>query len=421
MPLKPVAKIYLDFIVKFFLKCLALGISYCIPKSNQIWIFGGWFGERFADNSRYFYLYCHYNKQKLGLNKVIWVTRNPRVYRELKARGCEVYKIWSIPSIWYHLRGRVHIIDQSFRDINDIFSVRSKIINLWHGFPLKKIGRYCTNTQEENILIREFFKNNFANLNIKINEKNYYLLTTSEFSAEILGQAFGLKRENMLLAGYPRNDIFQLDNPDGYVTESEQVLLTKIKKIKNRKKIVVYLPTFRDNQGINPPGMIVSKERYALNDYLGEHNILLITKFHFAEKGSSPSGAIDLDNMINLPPEFDVYPLLKFADLLITDYSSIYFDFLFAQKPIIFYPYDLEYYAHKDRGFIFDYQEYTPGPKVYTLTELQEAILQSLNVYASNDKYIDHREFLRNKIFDSSRIPGSKYLADEIKKKVLME
>ena len=421
MSSQPKVAAYLNSITKFFLKCLALGISYCIPKSDRIWIFGGWFGERFADNSRYFYLYCHYNKQKLELDRVIWVTRNPRIYRELKSRGCEVYKMWSIPSIWYHLRGRIHVIDQSFRDVNDIFSVRLKIINLWHGFPLKKIGNYCTNSRDEKLYLTKFLKNYCADLNLRVNGKNYYLLATSEFSAEILSQAFGVERENMLLSGYPRNDIFLLENLDRYITESERAVLTGIKKMKNEKKVVVYLPTFRDSHSTNLFGIRVANELAVFNEFLGKHNILLITKFHFAEKGSSSSGGLDLDNIINLHPESDVYPFLKIADLLITDYSSVYFDYLLTQKPIIFYPYDLEYYAHKDRGFIFDYQEYTPGPKVYALAELQEVMLQVLSKDVIGGEYFHQRESLRDKIHDCSRIPGSEYLVNEIKRKVLSE
>lgn len=422
MPVRLRVVVCLNFIIKFFLKCLALGISHCIPKSNRIWIFGGWFGERFADNSRYFYLYCHYNKQKLNLDRVIWVTRNPRVYTELKARGCEVYKMWSVPSIWYHLRGQVHVIDQSYRDVNDIFSVRSKIINLWHGFPLKKIGKYCANAQEDDTYLTKFLKNYCADLNLRVNERNYYLLATSEFSAEILSQAFGVKQENLLFSGYPRNDIFQSDNPDKYITESERTVLTEIiNKITDGVKIFVYLPTFRDCQNTNLFGITVANELDTLNEFLEGHNILLITKFHFAEKGSPSSRITDLDNIIYLHPESDVYPFLRIADVLITDYSSVYFDFLLTLKPIIFYPYDLEYYAHEDRGFIFDYQEYTPGPKVYNLTELQDAMLHFLNVNVTDDEYIRHRKFLRDKIFDCSRIPGSEHLINEIKKKVLGE
>jgi len=352
---------------------------------------------------------------------------------ELKVRGCEVYKIWSFPSIWYHLRGQVHVIDQSFRDINDIFSVRSKIINLWHGFPLKKIGRYCTETQGEptyltkflkcycaDLNLTKFLKYCYADLNLGFNEKNYFLLATSEFSAEILGQAFGVKQENILLSGYPRNDIFQLNNFGNYITDSEQIVLTGvIKRIKNGTKIIVYLPTFRDYQSTSPLGITAANELATLSEFLVKHNILLITKFHFAEKGFSSLRVEDLGNIINLHPGSDVYPFLRVTDILITDYSSVYFDFLLTQKPIIFYPYDFEYYAHKDRGFIFDYQEYTPGPKVYNLAELQAAILHFLDTRTTDDEYAHQREFLRDKIFNCSRIPGSEYLVNEIKKKVL--
>ena len=93
-------------------------ISSFIPKSKKIWLFGGWFGRRFADNSRYFYLYCNQFKEELGLDKVIWITEDACIYDDLKSKGFEVYKKWSIKSIWYHFRAKNIFVDQGPNDVN---------------------------------------------------------------------------------------------------------------------------------------------------------------------------------------------------------------------------------------------------------------------------------------------------------------
>ena len=88
-------------------------------------------------------------------------------------------------------------------------------------------------------------------------------------------------------------------------------------------------------------------------------------------------------------PEYDPYPLLKLIDVLITDYSSIYFDFMLTNKPIIFFPYDLEEYLMKSREMYFDYEEFTPGNKVFIQEDLEKALLET------DKHHNDRKEYFR--------------------------
>ena len=92
----------------------------------------------------------------------------------------------------------------------------------------------------------------------------------------------------------------------------------------------------------------------------------------------------------------DIYPVLKYSDALITDYSSIYFDYLLLDKPIIYYPIDLEEYQKKCRGFYRPYEELTAGVKAYNEQELINAIQDVIN---GVDDYKEERKVLRDKIF----------------------
>ena len=118
-------------IIRYFLILL---VSFFIPKSDSYNIIGGWFGQRFADNSKYLFLNIFNNLSESGFKKVIWISRNKSIVKELSEAGFEAYSAWDIRSIWSHFRSKYHVIDQSYKDINSIFSVRSKRIHLWHGF-----------------------------------------------------------------------------------------------------------------------------------------------------------------------------------------------------------------------------------------------------------------------------------------------
>jgi CDP-glycerol glycerophosphotransferase len=109
----------------------------------------------------------------------------------------------------------------------------------------------------------------------------------------------------------------------------------------------------------------------------------------------------------------DPAPLLKKADLLVTDYSSIYFDFLLLDRPIIFFPYDLERYFSRDRQFLFSYDELTPGAKVITETALYEKIVEELE--HPNDEARAARLDLRDKSFQFIDAQASTRLWTEIK------
>ena len=99
------------------------------------------------------------------------------------------------------------------------------------------------------------------------------------------------------------------------------------------------------------------------------------------------------------------------SDMLITDYSSIYFDYLFTDKPVVFFAYDLEKYQKHSREMYFDYEEYTPGVKVKNQQELERVLLELLS---GDDSCREARRQLRKKVFDRTEQSASATLAGEI-------
>lgn len=364
-------------------------ISLIIPKTDKIVIVGGWFGNRFADNSKHFFLYLHDKKNQFGIEKVVWITRNKTIREQLLRDGYDVYKVWSIQSIWYHLRAKVHVIDQRLDDINPYFSIRSVRINLWHGFPMKKIGTFMkSNDKFEKA--EESANSKFWRFVKKSSRPgcwgNHYVLATSEFSAKIIGDAFDLPERKVIVSGYPRNYEPLLINPIKYTAYNENADLMLIKEAKKSgKKIIGYFPTFRDKANTLLFGTEDEKEISEFFELLEDLDIMVIAKFHFAGKYDQSSILESKDLFINLEAESDVYTYLSEVDVLITDYSSIYYDFLLWKRPIIFFPYDLEYYSRYDRGLLFDYNKFTPGPKVYNLEGLKEVL--SKGVESLSEQY----------------------------------
>lgn len=386
-------KVKIKFLIKLIMNSFIKIITIFIKKDSQILIIGSWFGERFADNSKYLYLYLNENKEKYNLKKIIWITGNKNIKRQIEEElKYEVYMKYSLKSIYYHLKAKFHIIDQSSKDILNILSVGAIKINLWHGIPLKKIGA---------------FMKNMVNFKPTIEIGNWekkYVLSCSKFGAETIGKAFYVSKERMINGIYPRN--YYLINKNKKILNIEKEYLEIIeKKKKENKKIIIYLPTFRDNKELIFLGEKNKEKLKSFFKFLENNNYYLITKLHFAGNRVINEGRDKIEEnrqyFLNLPSEVDVYPILKESDILITDYSSVYFDFLYLDKDIIFYSYDLPYYRDEDRGLIFEYDEMTPGDKVYTIEELRENLRRKCY---QRDNYSQERKKLLELCFENYTI-----------------
>ncbi len=404
--------VYLSQLIQFI---LIYCISIFIPKTNRIVVVGGWFGERFADNSRHFFLHLNHNKKSLNIRKVIWITKNDELYDELSKSGYEVYKKNSLKSLWYHLRSNIHVIDQSKDDINYKFSIRTKRINLWHGFPLKKIGAY---TKKPKLHARKKASPSIRQYVEKGTWIKSYYLATSEFSKDVFKHAFQKNDNDLIISGYPRLfDSIANDNRS-FKTKSEENSLNIIRGFKEKGyKIVGYFPTFRDNAKTHLFGIEDSVCLKAFLNKLEDIKIKIVTKMHFAddfdEKLLSKKA-----NLINLQKQDDVYSFFYDIDLMLTDYSSVYFDFLFIEKPIVFFPYDLEYYISEDRGLIFDYESYTPGPKIHNANDFLDYMTTDFEQLASDYfiKYNQMREEIKEQIFGDYENNDIKHLYNEIRR-----
>lgn len=377
--MKNILKNVIDTILYYIQKFLFIFIK----KDRKICIFGDFGGKRFGDNCKYLYLYLYQNPNYF--NKIIWITRSREVIKKLQKNGYEVYYMYSLKSIYYHLKAKYHFIDQGEMDIFGFLSRGAIKINLWHGLPLKKIMALCADFEKKYIGSWD----------------EQFLLTCSQFGSSTLGKAFRVSTKKMLLGLYPRVD--RLISNSYPLFDDERSLIAYIDSIKSKgKKILLYLPTFRDKHKLKFLGINNKKELEKIFKFLEENDYFLISKIHLAglaiDKENNEQKLKNTSFFLNLSAEFDIYAILKEIDILITDYSSIYYDFLVLDKDIIFYPYDLKIYSDVDRGLLFDYDKITPGDKVYNIDELIENLKLKIN---TRDSFEKERRKLYNICFEN--------------------
>lgn len=229
---------------------------------------------------------------------------------------------------------------------------KCKYIQTWHGTPLKKLGLdmdYLNMGGNTNI---ERYKKNFKDNSSKWD----YLISQNHFSSKIFKRAFDFKG-TVLEIGYPRNDllIHQKDNIK---------LIEKIKESFNiplDKKVILYAPTWRDNDFYRKGKYKFSTEMdfEAMERELSDEYVLIAKQHYLVSEKSKYNAYSGVIRMFDSKSE--IQDLYLISDILITDYSSVMFDYSILKRPMIFYTYDLEAYKDNIRDFYFDINEEAPG------------------------------------------------------------
>jgi CDP-glycerol glycerophosphotransferase (TagB/SpsB family) len=360
-------------------------LSFVIPKDKNLWVFGAWFGERYADNSKYLFEYVNKHHPEI---KAIWLTKDEETLKLLRKKGFRVYKTYSLKGFYFSLRAKVGIISSGIRDINLFTTGRMKIVQLWHGIPLKKIMYDDTLSFKRPNKLLLFL---FPFLKRGLDCSHSLLIATSEEVQKRISSAFRVSSENVKVTGYPRNDSFF----QNFIEETE--LTEKLLYFKSKgKRLAIYMPTHRKEGEIDISRFLFSNIEF-IDKELEKLDCILLVKLHYYHAHESLrlrkkkfSNIIILDNnSINQ----DVYTILKLMDVLVTDYSSVYFDYLLLDRPIIFAPFDLEDYLKKDREFYYDYDKVTPGPKARNWDEVLIYLKEAIE---DPEKYRKEREKIKN-------------------------
>jgi len=345
-------------------------------------------------NIKYLMLYM---RKTFLAESISLITENPYDLKTYSDIGIKAYDLSCEEAIVELASAQAVIVDHDGPLIEGILSSLSEdqiSIQLWHGIPLKHLREY---------------------------EHEYtYFVTPSRKLEKVFKKVF--KASCFLNLGYPRNDIFfRKELPEDLINvDTENFYYVRDQK-KQGKKVILYAPTYREITIEGKHEDVIDYEK--METFLQKKNLLLLLKFHpFVGLKKEPFVKSQQETLAQgkrirlLSPNKDIYPILKYVDILITDYSSIYGDFLLLNRPVIFFPYDINNYV-KGRGkFLLNYNLYTPGEKVYTFDELIDALEKILK---GLDGYKDKREKISKVFFDHKDGFSCRRIANFIAENVL--
>ncbi|SES79598.1 CDP-glycerol glycerophosphotransferase family protein [[Clostridium] polysaccharolyticum] len=227
-----------------------------------------------------------------------------------------------------------------------------KVIQLWHGTgTIKKFGQDANAGEVKRL---EFLAN----------QSITHLIVNSEYTKKQYAQAFGVDLSKVFVLGLPRTDEMFSEE---IKNRKQNEFYAEYPDLKG-KRIVLYAPTFRD-QEVDAPKMELDIQY--LREHTDEQTIFLIKLHPFVAKNYKTD---DSERFINVSDYQDINTLLFVSDILITDYSSIIFEYSVLERPMIFFAYDLECFSKNGRGFYEEYLSYVPGPVVYSNKELVQKL-----------------------------------------------
>jgi CDP-glycerol glycerophosphotransferase len=251
-------------------------------------------------------------------------------------------------------------------------------LQTWHGTPLKKLGRDIAVGEDAKFYRSEMSKAEMVRTYERDSARYDYFISPNKFSTEAFKSAFSVNKDVIIETGYPRNDI---------LTNASSEYIQNVKKhlgIPDNKKVILYAPTWRDNLYDIDGYLFELKVDFSKWQRVLGDNYFIIYKPHYLIYNTS--NLKDYENFILDASKFDeINDLYLISDILVTDYSSVFFDYGILKRPVLFYMYDLEEYRDNLRGFYLDIYKDLPGPIIEKEDELLDNII-NIDVVAKKFK-----------------------------------
>ena len=354
------------------LKAFAYKVLRRLPVRRGLVVFESHLGKQYSDSPRYIYeAAVEAGLDRLGLRPVWSYARRPDGF----PADCRLVRRESWRYVHDLARAEFWVDNQGFPRM---FSRRPETtyIQTWHGTPLKRMGFDSPALERASAATRRVHK--------AMMKRWSALLVPSEYFVETFVKSYGYQGP-LVRSGLPRNDLLVRGVDRDWLEAKKREL-----GLPTDRRLVLYCPTFRDRaRRLETPYDLpidLEQARRAIGD-----DVYLLLRTHYLDSyrlsGRFAPFAADVSK------HHDVTELMLVADVLVTDYSSVMFDFANTGRPMVFYTYDYEDYVRDERGTYLDLPEIAPGPLVETTEGLVEALRAvDDDVEKYRDRYAEFRE-----------------------------
>ncbi len=323
-----------------------------VPRDPALLAFGAPL-DRFADNPAYLFLHLSQHSRL----RCVWVSGSDEVVARLRRAGLRAERRWSVRGVLTCVRAGWFVYGMYATDVNRRLHDGARLFCLWHGIPLKAIGRDAGGARHDRAARDE------------LRPPDVLLSPSAFISRRCFASAFDLPAERCLNAGYPRTDHLcgcAAATPPSRALVRDRALWEHVAA---HPFVVGYFPTWRD--GATPAAGLGGLSLDRLAAAVAARGGLLVFKSHYL----APETAMRSPSLVALAAGDDLNAYLPLCTALVTDYSSVAFDYLLLDRPILYYVPDLDEYRAR-RGLYFEPDEMMPGPLLHTAEELYAAVAE---------------------------------------------
>ena len=343
-----------------------------LPIKKDLVFFESFLGKNYSDSPKYIYEYMLENNMNY---KYVWCfdeeRKLPGTAKTVKRFSLRYFYSLARAKYWVSNSRLPRYLDKREENV---------YLQTWHGTPLKQLVFDMDEVYSANPNYKRHF--------YEQSRRWDYLSSPNKYSSDIFRRAFKFNKK-FIEAGYPRNDILYNKN-----TEQDINAIKKEIGVPLDKKVVLYAPTWRDDE-------FYSRGKYKftlqlnlekMKEELGDEYIVLLRMHYFI------ASQMDISEFEGFAYDFSAYDdiaeLYLVSDILITDYSSVFFDYANLKRPILYYTYDLEKYRDTLRGFYIDIETEVPGPLLRSTDEVIDAIQ---NINDIQDRYKERYDDFYNR------------------------
>ena len=346
-----------------------------IPVDDKTVIFTSFHGRGYSDNPKAIYEEMIKDPRFKDFT-FIWAIKKHK-QKNIEIPDAKIVEYFSVPYFYYLSKAKYWIFNYKMpmyieKKKNQVY------LQTWHGTPQKRLA-HDIQVDENTTFYRSgmSYEKMVETYDVDVARYNY-MISPNKFCTEVFQSSFGINRERLIETGYPRND---------FITNASDEDILNIKKkynIPTDKKIVLYAPTWRDNSYVSS-GYTFELEAnfHKWKETFGDEYIVVFKPHYLIINKFADDKSLD-GFLYSIDATAEINELYVISDILITDYSSVFFDYAVLNRPIYFYMYDLESYREELRGFYLDIYKELPG-KIY---EKEEEMLEDI----------------KNQVYDNQRL-----------------
>ena len=374
----------------------ALGalIAVLVPRSPQRWVFGSGIG--LGEGA----LVLHDHVRTVDpARRITWLASSADELAEARARGMRALRKRGPRGLWATLRAGVVVVTHGFGDVNRFGVSGARVVQLWHGIPLKRLHLDTGATLGLPLigslpgvgrLMTALYRRAGAQIAL--------FAVASEVVAARIRSAFGLPASRVIVSGDPRDDVLLAGSAESRREAARALVSRALGAQLAEGPIVLYAPTWRD--GARDAAIPTASEWQAIASWADRSRATLLIRSHPLGAGSYAEGAARSPRIRLLGRDVltDVTGALPAVDVLVTDYSSIAFDAAIAQVPSVFFAPDLANYL-ATRGLYQPYREFAGGEPATTWADTLVRVDAALDG-AGREAALAHAEWLRDEVVD---------------------